>query len=155
LSGQLGRVFWLVINFYLIFIAALLQPGATRPSLEQKFIADVGSTLQKRGWVVQRQPRTHDAAIDPLLNGLDIVAGDGNQVFGVRVKSGGKEPIDWSEGAGLVSAVRAYSEKKPELGTIRPVLLLVDASPGEGLDAFASEQGLQIVQMSRAQEKAN
>ena len=92
LSGRLGRSFWLVIDFYLIFIAALLQPSDKRSSIERSQIYQFSQTFQKLGWAVAREPRTDDYEIDPLLSGLDIVTSDGSHVWGVHFKSEAKNP---------------------------------------------------------------
>ena len=70
---------------------------------------------------------------------------DGSHVWGVHFKSEGEKSIDWSEAAALMSAVRAYSQKRPEFPLVEPVLVILGSTPSEDLDAFAKEEGLRIL----------
>ena len=72
--------------------------------------------------------------------------------MGVTVKGGDPtgQPVEWAVGAGLLSAVRAYREKRTEFAGIEPVIVLVGAKADNSLVSFSHDQGVRIVELDLA-----
>jgi hypothetical protein len=148
-NGRIGSGFWILLTIYLLGCASQIYGVGDPSNTEKKAIAALTRLFEAIGCEVIPEPKTSVPAVDRLLGGLDLVAHNEDRVWGVSVKGADEKgaPIDWTVGAGLLSALQAYREKRPQFAGIEPVIVLVGTEADESLASFSRDQGVRVVQL--------
>ena len=151
-GGGIGAGFWFIVIFYITGCASQIYDVGDRSESEKKAIAAVQRLFEALDCKVVRDPKVGDPAVDRLLSALDLVATSEERVWGVEVKGASEDErtVGWVAGAGFLSAVHAYREKRTEFAGIEPVIVLVDAKADESLHSFAQHEGMRIVEIDSA-----
>jgi hypothetical protein len=151
--GGIGSGFWLFVMLYITGCATQVYELGDRSESEKKAISAVERLFEALGCKVVRDPKVDDPAVDRLLSVVDLVATSEERVWGVEVRGASEDErtVGWVAGAGFLSAVHAYREKRTEFAGIEPVIVLVDAKADESLHSFARHEGMRIVEIDSAQ----
>jgi hypothetical protein len=151
--GGIGSGYWIFVALYITACASQLFDIGDRSEPEKKAIAAVVRLFEALDCKVTRDPKVGDPAVDRLLSALDLVAANKERVWGVEIKAAGEDEqsVGWAAGAGFLSAVLTYREKRTEFAGIEPVLILLDTKADESLHVFAQREGMRIVEIKSTQ----
>jgi hypothetical protein len=130
----------------------LARLGQRRPAKrEVEIVEKLARLLTGAGYSVMRSPRTGKPEIDPMIQGIDMLARSTANAFAVQVKSSETAAlVEWNEAAALRTASSVLAE---ELGgdlktRIEPILVLVGARLAPSLERFSAQERVPVLQLA-------
>lgn len=126
-----------------------------RTSEDQRVVIALGHAFAAEGYSVVESPRTGDAAVDPMVVCVDLLAYDSERAFAVQLKTPmtAQSRIPWAEAASIELAASTLSDVAWRLdvraGRVEPVLVLVGEEPSEPLIAFCASEDVRLLVVPR------
>jgi hypothetical protein len=139
-----------VLTLALMLLSASVFTSGTEGSTRRERVAvrELAESFDRLGFEVRRDPRTGDAAVDPLAASVDLVAFSSHRAFAVQVKAGSKDDTVAPSSAGaLTAAASAMSSllDLPEGVKLEPMLVLAGPRPHEALVHFCNDNRISLV----------
>jgi hypothetical protein len=122
-----------------------------RTSADQLLLYALGEAFTAKGYAVVESPRTGDAAVDPMVVCVNLLAYDSERAFAVELKTSmtSQSRIPWAEAASIELAAATLTDVAWQLdvraGRVEPVLVLVGEEPSEPLRAFCKREDVHLL----------
>lgn len=147
---------YILLQVHLCILSLPLSIAGGVPSRTTSAIRAIEKLLTAAGYHTVLAPRTGDAAIDPLLANVDLIAHDDERAFVVQVKTRELSPsrVDWTAASSLQTAAWTLGGVSQKLDLtskkVEPLMVLVGVKPDESqsLRAFSKEESVGVVDIS-------
>lgn len=161
LIGKARTIFYILLQISLLYVGfpLILFGKRNRQQYKRRFpvttraVQAFSRLFKTAGYEVITSPRTGDAAMDPLLAGLDLFVYSEERALAVNIKHArvDKAPVTWTDALEVRSAARIFGRAKLELEIkakiIEPVLILIGVNTDETLGNFTKKESIRLVEL--------